>query len=321
MTLKPEILILEPIYAPTMAALERDYVVHKLWEAPDSQAFTREVGARVRGLVTTGIVGFTRAHLEALPQLEIVACFGSPRGTFDMEGAKQRHLVVTTTPDVTAPSVADLALGLMLSLMRRICESDRFVRAGKWRAHAPAVGRELGGKTCGIVGLGQIGAGVARRAVAFGMSVCYHGPRSKDVPYRYYADLHEMAKSSDCLVVACPSTRETRGLVDARILDALGPEGFLVNVARGEIVDERALIDALKQKRIAGAALDVYWREPEVPAALLDMDNVVLTPHTGSTTRELREERSRKLLANLSAHFAGEPVPYRFDEGEASRRR
>jgi lactate dehydrogenase-like 2-hydroxyacid dehydrogenase len=318
--LKPEILILEPIYAPAMAALERDYVVHKLWEAPEAQAFMRDVGARVRGLVTTGIVGFTRAHLEALPRLEIVACFGSPRGTFDMEAAKQRRLVVTTTPDVTAPSVADLALGLMLSLMRRIGESDRFVRAGKWRSYAPAVGRELGGKTCGIVGLGQIGAGIARRAVAFGMSVCYHGPRSKDVPYRYYADLHEMAKRSDCLVVACPSTRETRGLVDARILDALGPEGFLVNVARGEIVDERALIDALEHKRIAGAALDVYWREPEVPAALLEMDNVVLTPHTGSTTRELREERSRKLLANLSAHFAGEAVPYRFDEGEASRR-
>jgi hydroxypyruvate reductase len=321
MTLKPEILILKPIYAPTMAALERDYIVHKLWEAPDSQAFMEAAGADVRGLVTTGIIGFTRQHLEALPKLEIVACFGSPRGTFDMEGAKQRHLVVTTTPDVTALSVADLALGLMLSLMRGIGEGDRFVRAGKWRANAPAVGREVGGKTCGIVGLGQIGAGIAKRAESVDMSVCYHGPRAKDVPYRYYADLREMARASDCLVVACPSTPETRGLVGSRILDALGPDSFLVNVARGEIVDEQALIDALEHKRIAGAALDVYWREPEVPAALLAMDNVVLTPHVGSTTRELREERSRKLLANLEAHFAGRPVPYPVDEAEATLRR
>jgi hydroxypyruvate reductase len=319
--MKPEILILKPIYAPTMAALERDYIVHKLWEAPDSQSFMREVGANVQGLVTTGVIGFTREHLEALPKLEIVACFGSPRGTFDMERANQRNLVVTTTPDVTAPSVADLALGLMLSLMRGIGEGDRFVRAGKWRANAPAVGREVGGKTCGIVGLGQIGAGIANRAEAFGMSICYHGPRAKDVPYRYYADLREMARASDCLIVACPLTPETRGLVGSRILDALGPDGVLVNIARGEIVDEHALVDALKQKRIAGAALDVYWREPEVPAALLEMDNVVLTPHIGSTTRELREERSRKLLANLSAHFAGQPVPHRFDTAEAARRR
>jgi hydroxypyruvate reductase len=318
---KPEILILKPIYAPTMAALARDYIVHKLWDAPDVQAFMREVGSNVRGLVTTGVIGFSREQVDALPALEIVACFGSPRGTFDMAVAQERKIVVTTTPDVTAPSVADLALGLMLSLMRGICEGDRFVRAGRWRTNAPPVGSEVGGKTCGIVGLGQIGAGIARRAEAFGMSVCYHGPRSKDVPYRYCADLHEMAQISDCLVVACPSTPETRGLVDARILDALGAGGFLVNVARGEIVDEKALIDALEQKRVAGAALDVYWREPEVPAALLEMENVVLTPHTGSTTRELRQERSRKLLANLAAHFAGKPVPNPVDQAEASRRR
>jgi lactate dehydrogenase-like 2-hydroxyacid dehydrogenase len=319
--MKPEIVVLKPIYAPTMDALERDYTVHKLWTAPDGDAFIQAVGPNVRGLVTTGVLGYTRRQVDALPKLEIVACFGSPRGTFDMALAKERNLVVTTTPDVIAPSVADIAMGLMLAVMRRICEGDRFVRAGKWRSHAPPPGRDLASKTCGIVGLGQIGLAVARRAEAFGMSVCYHGPRAKGVPYRYYADLQEMARAADCLVVACPSTPQTRGLVDARMLDALGPGGFLINVARGEIVDEHALIAALQEKRIAGAGLDVYWREPDVPAALLDMEQVVLMPHVGSTTHEIREERSRKLLANLHAHFAGEPVPNPFDETEAARRR
>ncbi len=319
--MKPEILVLKPIYAPTLAALEREYVVHKPWTGPDAEAFIRQVGPNVRGLVTTGVIGYTRQHLDALPKLEIVACFGSPRGTFDIALATERKLVLTTTPDVIAPSVADLAIGLMLAVMRRICEGDRFVRAGKWRSNAAPPGRDLGAKTCGIVGLGQIGLAVARRAEAFGMAVCYHGPRAKDVPYRYCADLEAMARVSDCLVVACPSTPETRGLIDARILDSLGSDGVLVNVARGEIVDERALISALEDRRIAGAGLDVYWREPEVPTALLGMDQVVLMPHVGSTTREIREERSRKLLANLHAHFAGQPVPNPLDEREAAARR
>jgi hydroxypyruvate reductase len=319
--MKPEILILKPIYAPTMGALERDYVVHKLWEAPDEAAFVREIGAKVRGLVTTGVVGFTRAHVDALPQLQIVGCFGSPRGTFDMAAAKERAIVVTTTPDVIAPSVADLALGLMLSVMRRIAEGDRLVRAGQWLAGSPRAGRDLGGSTCGLVGLGQIGLGIAKRAEAFGMTVAYHGPRPKDVPYRYYGDLCELAKVSDCLVLACPLTPETRGVVDSHVLDALGPDGFLVNVARGPVVDQEALMAALSQKRIAGAGLDVYWDEPRVPAVLLEMDNVVLTPHIGSNTHEIREERSAKLLANLAAHFSGEPVPHPYNEAAGANRR
>jgi lactate dehydrogenase-like 2-hydroxyacid dehydrogenase len=194
--------------------------------------------------------------------------------------------------------------------MRRICESDRFVRSGQWLTRTMAMGRELGGKTCGIVGLGAIGRQVAKLADAFGMSVRYHGPRRKEgTTFPYHADLEELARLSDCLVVTCPLTPETRGLVDARILDALGPEGFLVNVARGPVVDEQALIAALRDGRIAGAGLDVYWDEPRVPAELLAMENVVLTPHMGSSTREVREERGRKLLANLRAHFAGQTVP------------
>jgi len=307
--MKPEILVIKQIYAPALAELEREYTLHKLWTARDPDAFTKEVSGRVRGVVTTGLAGLSRSHIEAFPKLEIIACFGTPHGTLDFAAAKERGVVVTNTPDSIAAPVADVALGLMLAVMRRICESDRFVRAGKWIQGPMPMGRGLGGKTCGIIGLGRIGREIAKRAEAFGMSVCYHGPRRKpDVQYPYYADLESMARQSDCLVVACWATLATRNLVDARILAALGPEGFLINIARGSIVDEQALIAALGDGRIAGAGLDVFRDEPRVPAELIGMDNVVLLPHMGSSTREIREARGTKLLANLHAHFAGKSV-------------
>lgn len=308
--MKPEILLLKPIYEPTVAALERDYTLHKLWTAADADAFLAGVAGTVRGAITTGILGFDARQIAKLPKLEIIACFGSPRDTVDLAAARARGITVTNTPDSIADAVAELAVGVMVALMRRICESDRFVRAGRWPREAPHAGNELSGKTCGIVGYGGIGRGVARRAEAFGMSIGYHGPRKKEVAYPYYADLAALAEASDCLVVCCPETPETRNLVDARILEALGPEGFLVNVARGPIVSEAALIAALAGKRIAGAGLDVYWDEPRVPQALAAMENVVLVPHMGSTTREIRDERGRKLIASLAAHFAGKPVPH-----------
>jgi lactate dehydrogenase-like 2-hydroxyacid dehydrogenase len=308
--MKPEILALARFYPATLAELEREYTLHKLWEAKDAGVLLKELSGRVRGAVTTGLAGISREQMEALTRLEIVASFGNPRGTVDFAAARARGLVVTNTPDAITKPVADLAMGLVVAVMRRICESDRFVRSGQWLTRTMVMGRELGGKTCGIVGLGAIGRQVAKLADAFGMSVRYHGPRRKEgTTFPYHADLEELARLSDCLVVTCPLTPETRGLVDARILDALGPEGFLVNVARGPVVDEQALIAALRDGRIAGAGLDVYWDEPRVPAELLAMENVVLTPHMGSSTREVREERGRKLLANLRAHFAGQTVP------------
>jgi lactate dehydrogenase-like 2-hydroxyacid dehydrogenase len=228
----------------------------------------------------------------------------------DLAAAKGRGVIVTNTPDSITGDVADLAMGLIVAVMRRIAEADRFVRAGRWLSGLLPPGSGLGGKTCGIIGLGAIGREIAKRAEAFGMSVCYHGPRRKEgVAYAYYPELENLARESDCVVVACRSTPETRNLVNARILDALGPEGYLVNIARGPIVDEQALIAALKDRRIAGAALDVFWDEPRVPVELTMMEEVVLAPHIGSTTREVREERGRKLLANLRAHFAGQPLP------------
>jgi lactate dehydrogenase-like 2-hydroxyacid dehydrogenase len=261
--------------------------------------------------VTTVLVGCDRARMEALPKLEIIVSLGNSSGPVDIAAAKERGVIVAYTPDSIHELVAELAMGLAVAIMRKVCETDRFVRAGNWLTTAPPMSRSLIGRTCGIVALGRIGRGIARRAEAFGMKVCYHGPhRKEDAPYPYYPDLEEMARQTDCLVVACPHTPATTGLVSARVLDALGANGFLVNIARGPIVDEQALIAALKERRIAGAALDVFWDEPRVPEALIPLDNVVLTPHMGTATVDVREERGRKTLANLAAHFAGRAVPY-----------
>jgi len=308
--MKPEILVLVPIYAPTLAQLEREYTVHKLWTAPDAGVYLKERCAGVRGVVTTGLAGCGREVVDALPRLEIITSFGSPRRNLAFEAAAQRGIVVTHTPDSITDTVADLAVGLLIAVMRRICESDRYVRAGKWPDGPFPPGRDLSGKTCGIVGLGKIGRSVASRLEVFGMSVCYQGPsRKANATWPYHADLEAIARESDCLVVTCALTEQTRGMIDARILEALGPDGYLVNVARGAIVDERALVSALKNRKIAGAGLDVFWNEPRAPAELMTLDNAVLLPHIGSTTLEIREERGRKVLANLGACFAGRVVP------------
>jgi hydroxypyruvate reductase len=307
--MKPEILLTTPIYAPAIALLEREFTVHRLWTAADPQSILASCADRVRAVVTTGLAGFTRREIEALPRLELIACFSKRAERIDVECARARGIAVTVVPASIAAPVAELALGLLLALMRRIAEADRFVRAGRWAAGPFAMGRSLAGKTCGVVGLGEIGREIARRAAAFGMRPCYHGPREKPgATYAYYADLEAMAAASDCLFVACAATRETENLVDERILRALGPGGWLVNIARGPVVNETALVSAVTNGWIAGAALDVYWDEPRVPAALLALDNVVLTPHIGSSIVEVREERGRNVLANLRAHFGGEGV-------------
>lgn len=311
--MKQPVLVLFPIFAPTLATLENLYTVHKLWLAPDRDAFLQEVAPHIRAVVTSGLGGCDAATMQALPKLEIIACFGSSRLSLDVEAAKARRILCTSTPDAITESVADLALGLMIDVMRRIAVSDRFIRAGRWEKELARPGNEVRSKRCGIVGFGRIGQGVAKRALAFDMAVSYFGPRKKDVSFTYYSDLAAMARAVDVLVVCCPLTPQTRDLVDAKVIEALGHgkgEGFLVNVARGPVVNEAALISALQEKRLAGAGLDVFWDEPHVPPALMAMDNVVLAPHIGSSTQEVRVERGRKVLANLEAHFAGQSVPY-----------
>jgi hydroxypyruvate reductase len=308
---KPEILLLVPIYAPTMAALERDYTVHKLWTEPDPDRYLKEKCANVRGIVTGGLQGCPAEVIQVLPKLEIVASFGSPRRNLAFDAAAQRGVVVTDTPDAIVENTADIALGLVIMVMRRMGEGDRYVRAGKW-AEAPfPPGRDIAGKTCGIVGLGKVGRAVARRVEVLGMKVIYYGRSPKaDVAWPHHSDLLALARQSDCLVVSVGLNDATRGIIDAKVIGALRPDSFLVNIGRGPLVDQQALITALQERKIAGAGLDVFWNEPEVPEALTLMENVVLTPHIGSSTLEIREERGRKVLANLAAKFAGKPVPH-----------
>jgi lactate dehydrogenase-like 2-hydroxyacid dehydrogenase len=307
--MKPELLMLSPIYEPTTRVLEQEYTVHKLWEQPDAAAYLRTPHPEIRAAVTNGVAGFRGEQIANLPKLEIIACFGVAHGTLDLASTRPRGIAVTNTPDDSTNTVADLALGLMLAVMRRIAESDRYVRAGKWEQKPFPMGSALTGKTCGIVGLGNIGRGIAKRAEACAMKVAYFGPRKKsDVAYAYYDTVEALARDSDCLVLACPERPDTRHLVTAKVLEALGAGGFLVNIARGSVVDEQALLAALKNGTIAGAGLDVYWKEPAVPAELRGMDNVVLSAHIGTSTNEIRQERSELLLGNLRAHFAGKAL-------------
>jgi hydroxypyruvate reductase len=216
---------------------------------------------------------------------------------------------VTNTPDVLTEGVAELGIALLLAVARRIPFNDRYVRAGRWPKEGdPALASSLAGRRLGVVGLGRIGRRVAELAEAFGMVICYAGPsRKDDIVWRYYDDLVEMARDVDVLMLTCKGGAETAGLIGREVIEALGPEGWLINIARGSVVDETALVDALVSGRLGAAGLDVFAREPHVPEALLGLDNVVLQPHQGSASEETRSAMGRLVLQNLEAHFAGRP--------------
>jgi lactate dehydrogenase-like 2-hydroxyacid dehydrogenase len=220
-------------------------------------------------------------------------------------------VIVGHTPDVLNDDVADLAIALALNAARRIPQADRYVRDGRWAAQGPApLATKLSGARLGIVGMGRIGQAIAQRARAFGMHIAYTARSAKpDLPYTFFDEVVALAGFADFLVVITPGGAATRRLIDAAVLDALGPDGYLINVARGSVVDEVALVEALQQRRIAGAALDVFENEPHVPEALRTLDNVVLTPHIGSATRATRQAMADRAFANLEAHFAGRPLP------------
>lgn len=302
-----DLLQVAAIYGPSQARLEADYTVHRLWQAPDREAFVRDVAPRVEVIVTTGGAGASRALIEQLPKLRLIACFGVGVDAIDLAAARERGVAVTNTPDVLTDDVADLALGLMLAALRGIATADRYVRAGLWlRANMPLQTR-MSGKRLGIVGMGRIGQAIAKRASAFDMSIAWNGPRPKDLPWRYEPDLLALARSVDVLVAACPGGAATRGLISRAVLGALGP-GVFVNIARGSVVDEAALVDLLATRRLGGAALDVFADEPRVPEALFALDHVVLQPHQASATRETRAAMGQLVLDNIAAHVAGRPL-------------
>jgi len=303
-----DIHILQTYAMPESAerALAERFIVHKFHLAGDKDRLIAEVGGKVRAIAGIGVPAATMARL---PGLEIIANFGVGYDSIDIPLAVSRGVRATNTPDVLNDVVAELTIGLMLALARRIPQADRYVREGRWPfGNLPLFG-ELRGYTLGIVGLGRIGREIAARAQAMKMRVVYHGRHEQPrQPYGFYADIVEMARDADWLVAVTPGGGGTAGLVSRAVLEALGPSGYFVNVARGSVVDQAALVELLAAGRLGGAALDVFDGEPAVPEALFDMENVVLSPHQGTATEETRNAMGALVVANLDAHFAGRPL-------------
>jgi hydroxypyruvate reductase len=297
---------LPPFYLEPLRAA---FTVHDRLHETDPAAFAR-IAPTIRGVTGGGESLVPRALMAQLPALEIVSIMGVGYDKVDVPAAKERGVPVTHTPGVLDDEVADLALGLMLSVARRIPQADRYVRDNRWAEQGPMpFARKMTGARLGIVGLGRIGKAIAARAAAFGMKIAYTGRHQQaGVPHDYYPSAKALAAAVDFLVVITPGGEATRHLIDRDVLAALGPRGYLINVARGTVVDEDALIDALKNNVIAGAGLDVFANEPQVPAALRALDNVVLTPHMASATHETRQAMADLALGNLQAHFAGRPL-------------
>lgn len=306
---KPEILMIGPLPAWDLEPLEQAYQVHRLWEAPDRDAMIAAVGPAVRGIATRGELGADAALIDRLPALEIIACYGVGTDAIDLARAQARGIKVTNTPDVLTNDVADMALALTLACLRRIPQGDRYVRDGRWRGASMGLATSLGGKTVGILGFGRIGRAVASRAAAFGTRIAYFARNpAPDTAFAHHADPTALAAASDVLVVTVAGGAGTRNIVDGRVLAALGPEGYLVNVARGSTVDEAALVEALERGTVAGAGLDVFWNEPNIDERLLRFENVVVQPHNASGTVETRRAMGRLVRDNLAAHFAGRPL-------------
>jgi lactate dehydrogenase-like 2-hydroxyacid dehydrogenase len=294
--------------------LVENYTVHRLPPAgAERDAFLAARGGEFDGLVTSAAGGAKAALIDALPNLRVISSFGVGLDQIDLAAASRRGIPVGYTPDVLNDCVADQAFALLLAIGRRIPEAERFVRAGRWEAKPSApfpLGRQVSGAKLGIVGLGRIGRTIARRASGFDMDVRYHSRRPVEgVAWGHEPSLLQLARWCDFLVVITAGGPETRHLVNAEVLDALGTEGFLINVARGTVVDEPALVRALQEKRIAGAALDVFEREPHVPHELFALDNVIVVPHIASATVQTREAMGQRVIDNLAAFFAGEPLP------------
>ena len=289
--------------------LEEKYVVHRLWDAKNKYKFIESHCSNVRGMVTEHF-GTPRELIKQFKNLSIITNFGVGYDSVDVDYATQSGIQVTNTPDVLTDDVADLAIALLLSVSRGIPEGDHFVRNGFWNKDIMSFTQSVTGKKLAIVGMGRIGQAIARRAEAFRLNVAYHGPREKPgLVYPYFSNLEEIAAESDYLVVSCPGGDTTRHLVNRRVMEALGPEGILINIARGSVVEEKAMVELLKSGRLGGAGLDVFENEPHVPEELLSMDNVVLQPHNGSATVQTRIAMGQLILDNLEAFFAGKPVP------------
>lgn len=305
MTTRPALLQNGPLAPALEAALAAEFEVQRLADQPDPQAFLAQHGARFSGLATSAPAGASAALLAALPALRVISSHGVGLDKIDLAVAAQRGIQVGYTPEVLNDCVADLAMTLLLDVARGASAADRFVRRGDWAQGKFRLARKVSGQRLGILGLGRIGRAVAQRAVGFDMQIRYTNRRPvAGVPWQFEPALVELARWADTLVVIAAGGASTHHLVNAEVLQALGPDGFLVNVARGSVVDQAALVQALQTGGIAGAGLDVYADEPHVPAELVALDNVVLLPHIASGTRETRQAMEALTLANLRAFYA-----------------
>jgi len=305
---KPDVLAVAKLHPFYQKALESIFTVHDRTHVTDPAAFAA-LAPRIVGVAGTGEAGVPRSLLSQLPHAKVVSVFGVGYDGVDVPAAIEHGIPVTHTPDVLTDDVADLAMGLVLSVGRTIPQADKFVRAGQWPNGPIALARKVSGARMGIVGMGRIGKAIAKRASGFGMAIAYTARTEKtDSGYRFFASAAALAAQVDFLVVITPGGAGTHHLINAEVLKALGPRGFLINVARGSVVDEQALIQALQNGTIAGAGLDVFANEPNVPEALWTMGNVVLTPHMASATTETRQAMADLAFANMQAGISGQPL-------------
>lgn len=305
---KPVVLLSHPILEPSVPVFSQAYQVERLW-AQDMAALHAGIGREVQAIVWAGDTVLTPELLSGLPKLKLIACVSVGYDGVDVDWCRAHGIEVTHSPWLNADDVADHAMGMVLSLWRGLVHGHEHVLSGKWEGGERL--RPFGslkGKTLGVVGLGHIGEAVARRAEPFGLSVAWWGPRPKHVPWKRYDTVLDLAQASDVLVVACRSDESTRGLISREVIEALGKRGVLINVARGQVVDEDALIAALKDHRLGMAGLDVFWDEPTPAARWRDVPNIVLTPHSAGASAETVVKMVGQAVENLRRHFAGEPL-------------
>lgn len=308
---KPDILIPSPLRDMIIDGLEPHFTLHKLYEADDAEAFLKEREAIIRGIAVS-FFNVDQPFIDRFPNLEIVSNFGVGYDKVDARHCGTRRIIVTNTPDVLSEEVADTAIGLMIMTIRELSAAERWLRDGNWEkkgAYRLTPGT-LRGRTLGIFGLGRIGKAIATRAEAFGMSVHYHGrTQQAGVDYTYHPSLVSLAEAVDTLMIVAPGGPETQHMVGERVLEVLGPDGVLINIGRGSVVNETALIEALKKGTIMAAGLDVFEHEPHVPQALQDLPNAVLLPHVGSASVATRDAMGQLVVDNLKSWFStGKPV-------------
>ncbi|EKW5591295.1 2-hydroxyacid dehydrogenase [Raoultella planticola] len=309
-TITRAILLVAPVIDALQEQLAADFPLLRLYEQEDPIGFLREQGENIAAVVTRGDIGVQNSVLELLPHVGLIAIFGVGTDAVDLEYVRSRQIQVSITSGVLTNDVADLAMGLLLAGSRNLCQGDRFVREGRWEKGGMPLATQVSGKRIGLLGMGNIGQAIARRARGFDMHVLYHD--RKPVPgldYQWCADLHTLAHESDFLVLAASGGEANRGLIDFSVFNVMPKHAWLINIARGSLVDEKALIQALQNGVIAGAALDVFEDEPHVPAALIALDNVVLQPHVASATHETRQKMSEVVFANVTAYFSGNVLP------------